>query len=97
MPSTAFKVSFTLDGMDNKVNTAYSGWPDRLFVVGHDGKIAYSGARGPRGFDPKGWEAGIKKAVKAAPKPEPEEGEAGDAEQDDPKTGSKKSGDAKKE
>ncbi len=58
-----------LDGMDNKVGEAYAGWPDRLFVVGHDGTIAFAGGRGPRGFDAKAWEVGIKAAIKQTPKP----------------------------
>ncbi len=41
-----------IDGMDNAVNNAYSAWPDRLYVVGKDGKIAYKGGAGPRGFQP---------------------------------------------
>lgn len=35
---------------DNKVNQAYAGWPDRFYVVGMDGKIAYQGRPGPKGF-----------------------------------------------
>jgi hypothetical protein len=42
-----------VDGVDDKVARAWSGHPDRLFLVGKDGKIAYSGGRGPRGFDPE--------------------------------------------
>jgi type I thyroxine 5'-deiodinase len=38
------------DGIDNKVEAAYSGWPDRLYIIGADGKIAYKGQPGPRGF-----------------------------------------------
>lgn len=58
-----------LDGMDDKVNTAYAGWPDRLYVIDHEGTIGYAGARGPRGFDPEAWETGITEAIKKAPKP----------------------------
>lgn len=39
-----------IDREDNRVNFAYAGWPDRLYVVGADGKIAYQGGPGPRGF-----------------------------------------------
>jgi hypothetical protein len=39
-----------VDKDDNKVNEAYAGWPDRMAVVGVDGKIAYYGGPGPRGF-----------------------------------------------
>ena len=36
--------------MANTVAKAYNAMPDRLFLIGADGRIAYRGARGPRGF-----------------------------------------------
>jgi hypothetical protein len=39
-----------IDSDDNAVNRAYAAWPDRLYVVGVDGKIAYKGGPGPAGF-----------------------------------------------
>ena len=57
-------VALTLPSQDNKVNAAYSGWPDRLFVVGLDGKIAYKGGSGPGGFKPPEVEEWLKKNVK---------------------------------
>ena len=39
-----------VDGMDDEVNLAYGAHPDRLFIVGTDGKIAYAGGPGPGGF-----------------------------------------------
>ena len=41
-----------IDGMDNKVNQAYSAWPDRIFLVRTDGKLAVAADRGPWGFKP---------------------------------------------
>ena len=41
-----------IDGMDNAVNQAYSAWPDRIFLVRSDGKLAVAADRGPRGFKP---------------------------------------------
>ncbi len=52
-----------IDGMDNAVNQAYSGWPDRLFVVDAEGKIAYAGGPGPRGFDVEAFGAAIKEQI----------------------------------
>jgi hypothetical protein len=49
-----------IDGIDNKVGNAYSGMPDRLYLVGRDGKIAYKGDRGPSGFKPAELAAAIK-------------------------------------
>ncbi|MBT3990938.1 MAG: hypothetical protein HON14_17745 [Rhodospirillaceae bacterium] len=52
-----------IDSMDNDVEEKYISLPMRLFVVDADGKIAYSGDRGPRGFDPDSWEAAIKALI----------------------------------
>lgn len=49
------KVPFPLllDGEDNATLTAYGAWPNRLVVVGKDGKIAWDSGEGPRGFRPE--------------------------------------------
>lgn len=49
-----------LDGMDNAVEKAYSGWPDRLYVIDKQGRIAYKSAPGPYGFHPKDMEAALR-------------------------------------
>ena len=41
-----------IDDMKDTVATAYAGLPDRLYLIARDGKVAYQGERGPRGFDP---------------------------------------------
>jgi hypothetical protein len=41
-----------VDEMDDAVMTAYAGWPDRLYLVGLDGRVVYAGGRGPFGFKP---------------------------------------------
>jgi len=43
-----------VDDMKDSVALAYSGHPDRLFIIGEEGKILYRGERGPRGFDADG-------------------------------------------
>ena len=42
-----------VDRLDDQVNKDYAAQPDRLYLVGKDGKIAYAGGRGPRGFKPE--------------------------------------------
>ena len=39
-----------VDDMEDSAAKAYGAMPDRLFILGADGKIAYRGDRGPRGF-----------------------------------------------
>jgi hypothetical protein len=46
-----------LDGMDNAVEQAFGAWPERLFVIGVDGRIAYQGEKGPYGFNPEELDA----------------------------------------
>ncbi len=36
--------------MDHQVETAYTAWPDRLYLVSKDGRIAWKGRPGPQGF-----------------------------------------------
>ena len=52
-----------IDGIDNKVGSDYAGMPDRLYLVGRDGRISYKGARGPSGFRPAELEAAIQKEL----------------------------------
>lgn len=54
-------VPSVLDGEDNRVNAAYAGWPDRLYIVDIQGKIAYKGGPGPAGFKPAEVEAWLRK------------------------------------
>jgi len=46
------KLPCLVDGMDDTVNRAYGAWPDRVFVVDKEGKIAVMGGQGPGGFAP---------------------------------------------
>lgn len=52
-----------VDDMQNTAQKAYAGWPDRLYVIDKDGKVAYRGEPGPRGFKPEEAEAALKKLL----------------------------------
>jgi hypothetical protein len=41
-----------VDDVDDRVGRAYSGMPDRLYIIDRDGKVVYKGGRGPFGFKP---------------------------------------------
>jgi len=53
------RMPMVVDAVDNAVASAYGGWPDRLYLVGRDGRIAYRGGEGPFGFKPKELGAAI--------------------------------------
>ncbi len=48
------KLPFTtvVDTIDDAVAERWSAWPERLFVIGRGGRVAYVGAQGPWGFWP---------------------------------------------
>jgi Iodothyronine deiodinase len=52
-----------IDDMKNTAQRAYAGWPDRFYVIGYDGKVAYRGAEGPMGFKPAEAEEALKKSL----------------------------------
>ncbi len=39
-----------IDDMKNTVGRSYNAWPDRIFIVGLDGRILYRSDAGPKGF-----------------------------------------------
>lgn len=54
------RIPTLVDEVDDGVGKAYAAWPDRLFLVGKDGRIAYAGGRGPFGFRPPELEKAIR-------------------------------------
>jgi hypothetical protein len=53
------KMPLVVDKIDDKVGLAYSGGPDRLYVIDREGKVAYKGGRGPFGFRPREMEQAL--------------------------------------
>jgi len=53
------QVPLVVDGIDNRVGDAYSGFPDRLYLIDTDGKVAFKGGRGPFGFIPQELEQAL--------------------------------------
>ncbi len=55
----AIRMPVLVAAVEDEVATRYGGWPDRLYLVGKDGRIAYQGGEGPWGFKPEELEAAI--------------------------------------
>ena len=47
------RIPVLVDGLDNQTARQYGGWPDRLYLVSRDGRIAFQGGEGPFGFKPE--------------------------------------------
>jgi type I thyroxine 5'-deiodinase len=41
-----------VDDFDNSTERAYTGWPDRLYVIDKQGRVRYKANPGPFGFKP---------------------------------------------
>jgi type I thyroxine 5'-deiodinase len=54
------KIPAVVDRFDDSTDKAYSGWPDRLYLIDRDGRIAFKSKPGPFGFKPDDLEAAIK-------------------------------------
>lgn len=46
------KFPAVLDEFGNSTELAYTGWPDRIYLIDAAGKIAYKSKAGPFGFKP---------------------------------------------
>ena len=47
------KIPAVLDEFGNSTDQAYTGWPDRLYLIDATGRVAYKSKPGPFGFKPE--------------------------------------------
>lgn len=50
-----------IDGFSNATEQEYTGWPDRIYLIDKDGKVAYKSRPGPFGFHPDELKAALQK------------------------------------
>ena len=55
------KYPAVLDEFGNSTEQAYTGWPDRIYLVDQDGRVAYKSKPGPFGFDANQLSAALTK------------------------------------
>ncbi|NKB66250.1 MAG: hypothetical protein GKR89_04245 [Candidatus Latescibacteria bacterium] len=57
-----------VDEMDDAVMLQYVAWPERLYLVGQDGRLVYAGGPGPGGFAPAELKDAIERELTGAEK-----------------------------
>ena len=62
----SIKLPALIDDFSNRTERAYTAWPDRLYVIDRDGKVAYKSKAGPFGFKPLEARAVLSKLAPAA-------------------------------
>ena len=58
-----FAMPMLLDDMSNQVDRLYNALPERLYLIGADGRVLYKTVAGSHGFDPEAWAAAIAELV----------------------------------
>ena len=53
------KFPAVLDGFENSTEKAYTGWPDRIYLIDSNGRVAYKSRPGPFGFKPVELQAAL--------------------------------------
>ena len=66
MLKLALEIPAVVDAMDDAVARAYAAMPERLYLIGRDGRVAYKGGMGPMFFRPREWEAAIDRYLAGA-------------------------------
>jgi len=57
------KFPAVIDSFDNSTERAYTGWPDRLYVIDQNGRVSYKTDPGPFGFHPQGVADTLRKLI----------------------------------
>jgi hypothetical protein len=55
------KFPAVLDEFGNSAERAYTGWPDRIYLIDTNGRVAYKSKPGPFGFKPHELETALAK------------------------------------
>ena len=54
------KFPAVIDGFDNTTEKAYTGWPDRIYLIDQHNRVVYKSKPGPFGFKPEELEKALK-------------------------------------
>jgi type I thyroxine 5'-deiodinase len=65
----ALRIPAVIDDLANSTEEAYTAWPDRLYVIDLEGRVAYKSKPGPFGFKPADMEVALKRVLSSFPAP----------------------------
>ena len=57
------EIPAVLDEFGNSTESAYTAWPDRLYLIDRNGKVAYKSRPGPFGFNPDDLASALRKTA----------------------------------
>jgi hypothetical protein len=59
------KIPVVVDAVDDSIAAAYGALPDRLYLIGQGGSVAFQGDAGPWGFNPDALDKAIESELGA--------------------------------
>jgi type I thyroxine 5'-deiodinase len=65
----SLRIPAIIDNLENTTEASYTAWPDRLYVIDRDGRVAYKSKPGPFGFKPAEMEVVLKQILPPATAP----------------------------
>lgn len=54
-----------VDSLDNRAERAYTAWPDRIYLIGRGGRVAFKSEPGPFGFRVRDLEQSLESLIRA--------------------------------
>jgi hypothetical protein len=67
-----YDIPLLVDPIEDPANKVYAGWPERLYIIDEQGRVAYKGGMGPFEFHPEEVEAWLARRFPDAPPKAPE-------------------------
>jgi type I thyroxine 5'-deiodinase len=62
-----YRIPVAVDTLDGSAEKAFAAWPERIYILGVGGRIAYKGAPGPFGFLPDEAERELRRVATGSP------------------------------
>lgn len=60
------RIPALVDDMRDTTERAYTAWPDRLYVIARDGRVAFKSQAGPFGFHPEAMAGALESLLPAS-------------------------------
>jgi type I thyroxine 5'-deiodinase len=54
------RIPAVLDHIDNRTERAWTGWPDRMYIIDKSGRVVFKSAPGPYGFSTRDLEESLR-------------------------------------
>ena len=69
MRKLGIKFPAVLDGFENATEKAYTGWPERIYLIDQHNRVLYKSKPGPFGFKPPELEQALRQLQSQAAEP----------------------------